>query len=359
MRPLLLFAVLALLALTLVGVHRRRGRAEDRDRPGTGRGATAHGGLRSAGGAPRRGRLITGVADSRAAVASIVTDAVLEEPIVRVKLWTREGEIVYSDELRLVGDRYPLDPEDLEVLDRGGVVSEVTDLTGSENRFERDFGELLEVYTRIETPDGTPLLFETYQLASNIADRRRELAANHVPAGQRRQVFMSDNGARFFTRGSRGEATSGSPDGSGTVVGRDQTWPVQRPQRLEAEALPRGRTDRGRVRGRLQRLGAEVEGPHREERHVIFRGTRRTHGPSGSFELRAVTPNRRGPDAFRARATNLGSGETCRGAAAASFLSRPSVRADARRPIASRIGRRAMWRDATLRVGGIRAFGLA
>ena len=53
--------------------------------------------------------------------------------------------------------------------------------------------------------------------------------------------------------------------------------------------------------------------------NVIFRGTRRTHGPSGSFELRAVTPNRRGPDAFRARATNLGSGETCRGAAAASF----------------------------------------
>lgn len=125
--------------------------------------------------------LLTGDAAASAAVARVVFDAVLVEPIVRVKIWTREGRIVYSDESRLIGSEYELDEEDLEVLDRGGVVSEVSDLSGPENRFERSFGELLEVYTRVETPDGTPLLFETYQLASSVAERRRELASTFVP----------------------------------------------------------------------------------------------------------------------------------------------------------------------------------
>ena len=125
--------------------------------------------------------LITGDAIESGAVARIVVDAVLADPLVRVKIWTRDGRIVYSDESRLIGSEYELGDEDLEVLDGGGVVAEVSDVSAPENRFERRFGELLEVYTRIETPDGTPLLFETYQLASSIAERRRELAGTFVP----------------------------------------------------------------------------------------------------------------------------------------------------------------------------------
>jgi len=48
---------------------------------------------------------------------------------------------------------------------------------------------------------------------------------------------------------------------------------------------------------------------------VIFRGTRETKGPSGSFELRLVTSNTAGDDVFRARATHAASGEVCGGAA--------------------------------------------
>ncbi|MGH2539459.1 MAG: sensor histidine kinase [Actinomycetota bacterium] len=127
--------------------------------------------------------LITGDAIASGAVARIVFDAVLVEPIVRVKIWSRDGDIVYSDEPRLIGSRYELDDEDLDVLDVGGVVSEVSDVSAPENRFERRFGELLEVYTRIRTPapGRTPLLFETYQRASSIAERRRELAAAFAP----------------------------------------------------------------------------------------------------------------------------------------------------------------------------------
>ena len=52
---------------------------------------------------------------------------------------------------------------------------------------------------------------------------------------------------------------------------------------------------------------------------VVFRGARTTTAPSGSFELRIVRPNNAGPDSFRAAARNRTTGETCLGAATATF----------------------------------------
>lgn len=47
----------------------------------------------------------------------------------------------------------------------------------------------------------------------------------------------------------------------------------------------------------------------------IFRGTRVTQPPSGSFEVRTVTANTAGTDRFVARARALMTGEVCRGTA--------------------------------------------
>jgi hypothetical protein len=46
---------------------------------------------------------------------------------------------------------------------------------------------------------------------------------------------------------------------------------------------------------------------------VSAHGTRTTSGRSGSFEVRRVSVNLRGTDSFVFRATNVRSGETCRG----------------------------------------------
>jgi hypothetical protein len=45
----------------------------------------------------------------------------------------------------------------------------------------------------------------------------------------------------------------------------------------------------------------------------IFRGSRVTQGPSGSFELKRRPSDTAGVDRFIARATNPGTGETCVG----------------------------------------------
>ena len=55
--------------------------------------------------------------------------------------------------------------------------------------------------------------------------------------------------------------------------------------------------------------------PIRHDGEVAFRGTRTTHGASGSFDVRIVENDNPGTDAFRARARNVSTGEVCVGRA--------------------------------------------
>ena len=109
------------------------------------------------------------------AVDRVVQERVLGERVVRVKLWQRDGRVVYSDEPRLIGSRFPLGPGKLEVLRTGATRAELSDLTGPENHYERGEGALYEVYLPVRTPDGTPLLFETYQRQSAVAATGRRI----------------------------------------------------------------------------------------------------------------------------------------------------------------------------------------
>jgi two-component system NarL family sensor kinase len=112
----------------------------------------------------------------------VVRERVLKEPVVRIKLWTADGRIVYSDEARLIGRRFPLGPEERALVTTGGSTSSLSDLSKPENRFERDKGQLLEVYTPIKGPDGTELLFEAYQRFESIAANDRDLWVALLPA---------------------------------------------------------------------------------------------------------------------------------------------------------------------------------
>jgi two-component system NarL family sensor kinase len=97
-----------------------------------------------------------------AKVGAAVTKSVLSRSLVRVKIWNRTGKILYSNEPRLEGNTYPLGDEETAAIDNGAIQAEVSDLSRPENRFERNFGKLLEVYLPIRMPDGTRLLFEAY-----------------------------------------------------------------------------------------------------------------------------------------------------------------------------------------------------
>ena len=111
----------------------------------------------------------------------LIKDRVLSDNVVRVKLWTSEGRIVYSDQRELINQHYPLDEEELAALRSRSAAAEESDLARAENQFDRVRGPLLEVYLPVQTPGGVDLLFETYQTRSAVAARRAEVLEEFAP----------------------------------------------------------------------------------------------------------------------------------------------------------------------------------
>jgi two-component system, NarL family, sensor kinase len=113
-------------------------------------------------------QLLAGRPAAIRAIDHAVRTRLLADPVVRVKVWDSTGRIIYSDQPQLIGARYPLGASELHALRTGGVDADVSDLSRPENRFERQYNKLLEVYLGLRASDGTPVLFELYQRFSSI-----------------------------------------------------------------------------------------------------------------------------------------------------------------------------------------------
>lgn len=119
--------------------------------------------------------LLVGDPAALAAMDKAVRADVLGEASVRVKIWTPGGRIVYSDETALIGQTFALGEDEREVFTNPRTRAEVSDVDDNENQFERGQGKLLEVYRPVWTPDGQPLLFETYAPYDAVTTRAAEV----------------------------------------------------------------------------------------------------------------------------------------------------------------------------------------
>jgi two-component system NarL family sensor kinase len=118
---------------------------------------------------------------AQARLASVVTDAVIHDPVVGVRLWTTDGEVVYADASgsTLIGKRFP---DALPTSFTGdGVDVRTADLSAPQNEYLKHEPQLLDSFTRIETPNGTPLVFETLQRSSSVAQGERDLLETFAP----------------------------------------------------------------------------------------------------------------------------------------------------------------------------------
>ncbi len=97
--------------------------------------------------------------------------------VVRVKIWDRDGRVIWSDDRRLVGQVFT-DNHELEEALAGEIPTEISTLDKAEQAFERPFERLLELYVPIhfgedEEPSN---VFEVYQnldpLEEDIAEQR-------------------------------------------------------------------------------------------------------------------------------------------------------------------------------------------
>ena len=86
------------------------------------------------------------------------------DEIVRIKVWSPDQTVVYSDEKNIIGKTFHDNDELSESLDDGGkVVTEISDLTKSESTSEKGFGQLIEMYVPIKSDSGQIIgVIETY-----------------------------------------------------------------------------------------------------------------------------------------------------------------------------------------------------
>ncbi|MDQ3457498.1 MAG: histidine kinase [Actinomycetota bacterium] len=103
-------------------------------------------------------------------VAEVVETSVLTSDLIRVKIWTADGLIVYSDEPRLEGEQFDLGVDERKAISDGLLQAEISDLAEPENIYELDQGRLLEVYLPVRTPSGQRLLFEAYFRYDSVLD---------------------------------------------------------------------------------------------------------------------------------------------------------------------------------------------
>ena len=125
--------------------------------------------------------LVVGKAGAIDRLDRTVLKRLLVDDVQRIKIWNAGGRIVYSDETALIGETFELGVDEREVLEEGGSDAEVSDLSRPENRFEADSGGMLEVYTRVMSPEGEPLLFEAYYSADQLAERKQAIFSSFRP----------------------------------------------------------------------------------------------------------------------------------------------------------------------------------
>jgi signal transduction histidine kinase len=101
--------------------------------------------------------------------------------VSHIKVWSQQGEVLWSDERDLVGRSFPL-PEDVQALfGTSRTIAEISHLQKEENVDERNQGELLEVYSGAIDSDRTPMVFEAYFSGSSMRRDERAIINNFLP----------------------------------------------------------------------------------------------------------------------------------------------------------------------------------
>ncbi len=120
-------------------------------------------------------------ATGQAAMDAVMRRSVIRGSLVRVKIWAADGTVLYSDRRELIGQRFELGADELEVLAGGPTEAEISDLNEPENNYEQNQDQLLEAYSRITGPNGEPLLFEGYFRYSAVVDAGRSQWSRYAP----------------------------------------------------------------------------------------------------------------------------------------------------------------------------------
>ncbi|HKY74144.1 MAG TPA: HAMP domain-containing sensor histidine kinase, partial [Patescibacteria group bacterium] len=91
-------------------------------------------------------------------------DEILTPEIVRIKIYNTKGIVLYSDQKDLIGQYlFAEEPEELQEILEGNIVAEIAKPDKKENIYEKQYKQLLEIYTPIYFGNSTVVgIVETY-----------------------------------------------------------------------------------------------------------------------------------------------------------------------------------------------------
>ena len=108
-----------------------------------------------------------------AEIGALINDTLLSANIVRVKIWTRAGLLIYSDDRSAVGRTFPVS-EEIEKALGGEIATEISSLEKEENVSERGlYSELYEIYVPLQPADSKEILgvYEVYYDLAKLQPR--------------------------------------------------------------------------------------------------------------------------------------------------------------------------------------------
>ncbi|GAB3876754.1 sensor histidine kinase [Terrabacter terrigena] len=121
-------------------------------------------------------KVLAGDPGATQALVHLMSSRMADGSIAHMKIWTRDGRVLWSDERGVTGRKFELEPDVEELFGTTEATGQVSDLDKPENAQERSEEELIEVYVGFSADDGTPLVFEAYwpteRIRQDVSDIR-------------------------------------------------------------------------------------------------------------------------------------------------------------------------------------------
>lgn len=121
---------------------------------------------------------VPGAADG---LSRVMADRTRDGSVSHVKLWSRDGTVIWADQPEIVGRTFTLTDEVESLFGTTGTSAELSELSREENVAERSEGPMLEVYAGAFDADGVPLVFEAYLDTTPMDESARQIVTSFVP----------------------------------------------------------------------------------------------------------------------------------------------------------------------------------
>jgi signal transduction histidine kinase len=127
--------------------------------------------------------LLAGESEAIAAMDRRLVPRMSDGSLARVKIWTPDGTIIYSDIHELIGQSFPGEEDLVHLRTAGAPISAISALDDPENLYEKDEKGLVEVYAKWSSSAGTDVVYEVYFPLSRVERERDQLVGRMTPVG--------------------------------------------------------------------------------------------------------------------------------------------------------------------------------